>query len=43
MHFQILFRGFTYTEPQIWHEGTKGSDNFKYNIEIQNSVTLDHL
>ena len=29
--------------PQIFHEGANGSDNFKYNMKIENKATTDHL
>ena len=30
-------------DPQMWQKGANGSANFKYNIEIENKATIDHL
>ena len=39
----MQFRGFTASDPQIWHEGAEGSSSFKDNIEIENNATTVHL
>ena len=40
-HFQVLFSGFTYSNPHVWHEEANGSACLKYNIENENKATID--
>ena len=43
IHFHGQLRGFTASDPKIWHERRNDGTNLKHNIEIENIAAVDHL